>query len=94
MNSLIPKDDEAYEEYAKRVKEERENADKTLKGFKKGNPYSEETVRNAQKVFDVSKKIMDTLGVLGKSSGGEKDPIADQWTARTDLIDKAVSSYG
>lgn len=93
MNSLIPKDDEAYEEYAKRVKEERENADKTLKGFKKGNPYSEETVRNAQKVFDVSKKIMDTLGVLGKSSGGEKDPIAEQWEARTDLIDKAVSSY-
>lgn len=93
MNSLIPKDDEAYEEYAKRVKEERENADKTLKGFKKGNPYSEETVRNAQKVFDVSKKIMDTLGVLGKSSGGEKDPIAKQWKARTDLIDKAVSSY-
>lgn len=93
MNSLIPKDDEAYEEYAKRVKEERENADKTLEGFKKGNPYSEETVRNAQKVFDVSKKIMDTLGVLGKSSGGEKDPIAEQWKARTDLIDKAVSSY-
>lgn len=93
MNSLIPKDDEAYEEYANRVKEERENADKTLKGFKKGNPYSEETVRNAQKVFDVSKKIMDTLGVLGKSSGGEKDPIAEQWKARTDLIDKAVSSY-
>lgn len=93
MNSLIPKDDEAYEEYAKRVKEERENADKTLKGFKKGNPYSEETVRNAQKVFDVSKKIMDTLGVLGKSSGGEKDPIAEQWKARTDLIDKAVSGY-
>lgn len=93
MNSLIPKDDEAYEEYAKRVKEERENADKTLKDFKKGNPYSEETVRNAQKVFDVSKKIMDTLGVLGKSSGGEKDPIAEQWKARTDLIDKAVSSY-
>lgn len=93
MNSLIPKDDEAYEEYANRVKEERENADKTLKGFKKGNPYSEETVRNAQKVFDVSKKIMDTLGILGKSSGGEKDPIAEQWKARTDLIDKAVSSY-
>lgn len=93
MNSLIPKDDEAYEEYANRVKEERENADKTLKGFKKGNPYSEETVRNAQKVFDVSKKIMDTLGILGKSSRGEKDPIAEQWKARTDLIDKAVSSY-
>lgn len=93
MNSLIPKDDEAYEKYANRVKEERENADKTLKGFKKGNPYSEETVRNAQKVFDVSKKIMDTLGVLGKSSGGEKDPIAEQWKDRADLIDKAVSSY-
>lgn len=93
MNSLIPKDDEAYEEYANRVKEERENADKTLKGFKKGNPYSEETVRNAQKVFDVSKKIMDTLGILGKSSRGEKDPIAEQWKARTDIIDKAVSSY-
>lgn len=93
MNSLIPKDDEAYEEYANRVKEERDNADKTLKGFKKGNPYSEETVRNAQKVFDVSKKIMDTLGVLGKSSGGEKDPIAEQWKDRADLIDKAVSSY-
>ena len=56
MNSLIPKDDEAYEEYAKRIKEERENADKILKGFKKGNPYSEDTIRNAQKVFDVSKK--------------------------------------
>lgn len=93
MNSLIPKDDEAYEEYAKRIKEERENADKILKGFKKGNPYSEDTIRNAQKVFDVSKKIMDTLGVLGKSTENTKDPIAEQWKARTDLIDKAVSSY-
>lgn len=93
MNSLTPKDDEAYEEYAKRIKEERENADKILKGFKKGNPYSEDTIRNAQKVFDVSKKIMDTLGVLGKSTENTKDPIAEQWKARTDLIDKAVSSY-
>jgi hypothetical protein len=93
INSLIPKDDEAYEEYAKRVKEERENADKVLNSFKKGNPYSEVTIRNAQKVFDVSKKIMDTLGVLGKSSGSEKDPIAEQWKNRSDLIEKAISSY-
>ena len=93
INSLIPKDDEAYEEYAKRVKEERENADKVLNSFKKGNPYSEVTIRNAQKVFDVSKKIMDTLGVLGKSSGSEKDPIAEQWKNRADLIEKAISSY-
>lgn len=93
MNSLIPKDDEAYEEYAKRIKEERENADKILKGFKKGNPYSEDTIRNAQKVFDVSKKIMDTLGVLGKSTENTKDPIAEQWKDRSDLIDKAISSY-
>lgn len=93
MNSLIPKDDEAYEEYAKRIKEERENADKILKGFKKGNPYSEDTIRNAQKVFDVSKKIMDTLGVLGKSTENTKDPIAEQWKDRADLIDKAISSY-
>lgn len=93
MNSLIPKDDEAYEEYAKRIKEERENADKILKGFKKGNPYSEDTIRNAQKVFDVSKKIMDTLGVLGKSTENTKGPIAEQWKGRADLIDKAISSY-
>lgn len=93
INSLIPKDDEAYEEYAKRVKEERENADKVLNSFKKGNPYSEATIRNAQKVFDVSKKIMETLGVLEKSSGNEKDPIAEQWKDRADLISKALSLY-
>lgn len=93
INSLIPKDDEAYEEYAKRVKEERENADKVLNSFKKGNPYSESTIRNAQKVFDVSKKIMETLGVLEKSSGSEKDPIAEQWKDRADLISKALSLY-
>jgi hypothetical protein len=93
INSLIPKDDEAYEEYAKRVKEERENADKVLNSFKKGNPYSEATIRNAQKVFDVSKKIMETLGVLEKSSGSEKDPIAEQWKGRADLISKALSLY-
>lgn len=93
INSLIPKDDEAYEEYAKRVKEERENADKVLNSFKKGNPYSEATIRNAQKVFDVSKKIMETLGVLEKSSGSEKDPIAEQWKDRSDLISKALSLY-
>lgn len=93
INSLIPKDDEAYEEYAKRVKEERENADKVLNSFKKGNPYSEATIRNAQKVFDVSKKIMETLGVLEKSSRSEKDPIAEQWKDRADLISKALSLY-
>lgn len=93
INSLIPKDDEAYEEYSKRVKEERENADKVLNSFKKGNPYSEATIRNAQKVFDVSKKIMETLGVLEKSSRSEKDPIAEQWKDRADLISKALSLY-
>lgn len=93
INSLIPKDDEAYKEYAKRVREERENADKVLNSFKKGNPYSEVTIRNAQKVFDVSKKIMDTLGILDKSSGSKKDPVAEQWKDRADLIDKAISSY-
>lgn len=36
---------------------------------------------------------MDTLGVLGKSSGSEKDPIAEQWKNRSDLIEKAISSY-
>lgn len=93
MNSLIPRDDEAYEKYAKRIREEREDADKTLKGFKKGNPYSEDTIRNAQKVFDVSKKIMDTLGILEKPTKSTKDPIAEQWKDRSDLIDKAISSY-
>lgn len=93
INSLIPKDDEAYEKYAKRVREERENADKVLNSFKKGNPYSEATIRNTQKVFDVSKKIMETLGVLEKSSGSEKDPIAEQWKDRADLISKALSLY-
>lgn len=93
MNSLIPRDDEAYEKYAKRIREEREDADKILKGFKKGNPYSEDTIRNAQKVFDVSKKIMDTLGILEKPTKSTKDPIAEQWKDRTDLIDKAISSY-
>lgn len=93
INSLIPKDDEAYEEYAKRVREEREDADKVLNSFKKGNPYSEATIRNAQKVFDVSKKIMETLGVLEKSSGSKKDPIAEQWKDRADLISKALSLY-
>lgn len=93
INSLIPKDDEAYEEYAKRVREKRENADKVLNSFKKGNPYSEATIRNAQKVFDVSKKIMETLGVLEKSSGSKKDPIAEQWKDRADLISKALSLY-
>lgn len=93
MNSLIPRDDEAYEKYAKRIREEREDADKILKGFKKGNPYSEDTIRNAQKVFDVSKKIMDTLGILEKPTKSTKDPIAEQWKDRSDLIDKAISSY-
>lgn len=93
MNSLIPRDDEAYEKYAKRIREEREDADKILKGFKKGNPYSEDTIRNAQKVFDASKKIMDTLGILEKPTKSTKDPIAEQWKDRSDLIDKAISSY-
>lgn len=36
---------------------------------------------------------MDTLGVLGKSTENTKDPIAEQWKGRADLIDKAISSY-
>lgn len=94
MNNLIPKDTEAYEEYAARIKEEKENAGKILKGFEKGNPYSQDTINNAQKVFNISKRIMDTLGVLDNTStGAAQDPIAEQWKERVDLIEKAISSY-
>lgn len=94
MNNLIPKDTEAYEEYAARIKEEKENAGKILKGFEKGNPYSQDTINNAQKVFNISKRIMETLGVLDNTSTGTaQDPIAEQWKERADLIEKAISSY-
>ena len=36
---------------------------------------------------------MDTLGILEKPTKSTKDPIAEQWKDRSDLIDKAISSY-
>ncbi len=93
MDAIKPKEGTSYEEYMEMLSGNISDLEKKTKAFASGNKYSEKQLASYNKELEVTRKIYKALGGLEKSSGSEKDPIAEQWKARTDLIDKAVSSY-
>lgn len=93
MDAIKPKEGTSYEEYMEMLSGNISDLEKKTKAFASGNKYSEKQLASYNKELEVTRKIYKALGGLEKSSGSKKDPIAEQWKARTDLIDKAVSSY-
>lgn len=93
MDVLKPKEGDSYEKYMEMLSGNISDLEKKTKAFASGNKYSEKQLASYNKELEVTRTIYKALGGLEKSSGNTKDPIAEQWEARTDLIDKAVSSY-
>lgn len=93
MDALKPKEGTSYEEYMEMLSGNISDLEKKTKAFASGNKYSEKQLASYNKELETTRKIYKALGGLEKSSRSEKDPIAEQWKDRTDLIDKAISSY-
>ena len=93
MDALKPKEGTSYEEYMDMLSSNISDLEKKTKAFASGNKYSEKQLASYNKELEATRKIYKALGGLEKSSGSEKDPIAEQWKDRADLIDKAISSY-
>lgn len=93
MDVLKPKEGDSYEKYMEMLSGNISDLEEKTKAFASGNKYSEKQLASYNKELEVTRTIYKALGGLEKSSGNTKDPIAEQWKARTDLIDKAVSSY-
>lgn len=93
MDALKPKEGTSYEEYMDMLSSNISGLEKKTKAFASGNKYSEKQLASYNKELEATRKIYKALGGLEKSSGSGKDPIAEQWKDRADLIDKAISSY-
>lgn len=93
MDAIKPKEGTSYEEYMEMLSGNISDLEKKTKAFASGNKYSEKQLASYNKELEATRKIYKALGGLEKLSGSEKDPIAEQWKDRSDLIDKAVSSY-
>lgn len=93
MDALKPKEGTSYEEYMDMLSSNISDLEKKTKAFASGNKYSEKQLASYNKELEATRKIYKALGGLEKSSGSEKDPIAEQWKDRSDLISKALSLY-
>lgn len=93
MDALKPKEGDSYEKYMEMLSVNISDLEKKTKAFASGNKYSEKQLASYNKELETTRKIYKALGGLEKSSGSEKDPIAEQWKDRADLISKALSLY-
>lgn len=93
MDALKPKEGTSYEEYMDMLSSNISDLKKKTKAFASGNKYSEKQLAFYNKKLEATRKIYKALGGLEKSSRSEKDPIAEQWKDRADLISKALSLY-
>lgn len=93
MDTLKPKEGDSYEKYMEMLSVNISDLEKKTKAFASGNKYSEKQLASYNKELETTRKIYKALGGLEKSSGSEKDPIAEQWKDRADLISKALSLY-
>ena len=93
MDALKPKEGDSYEKYMEMLSVNISDLEKKTKAFASGNKYSEKQLASYNKELEATRKIYKALGGLEKSSGSEKNPIAEQWKDRADLISKALSLY-
>lgn len=93
LNVIKPKESESYEEYMSRLSTNISDLKKKIDSFNPNNKFSEKQLASYNKELDTTRKIYETLGGREKSTDTAKDPIAEQWKNRSDLIEKAISSY-
>lgn len=97
IERLKPDAEGGLQKYIENIIGANEDASSTLSEWtKKEGEWNEETRKSIDKaklLKNATDEILKTFGRLTKETQNTKDPIAEQWEARTDLIDKAVSSY-
>lgn len=97
IERLKPDAEGGLQKYIENVIGANEDASSTLNNWTKAEgEWNEETRKSIDKaklLKNATDEILKTFGRVTKESGESQDPIAEQWKARTDLIDKAVSSY-
>lgn len=93
LNVIKPKESESYEEYMSRLSTNISDLKKKIDSLNPDNKFSEKQLASYNKELDTTRKIYETLGGREKSTDTAKDPIAEQWKNRSDLIEKAISSY-
>lgn len=93
LNVIKPKESESYEEYMSRLSTNISDLKKKIDSLNPNNKFSEKQLASYNKELDTTRKIYETLGGREKSTDTAKDPIAEQWKNRSDLIEKAISSY-
>lgn len=93
LNVIKPKESESYEEYMSRLSTNISDLKKKIDSLNPDNKFSEKQLASYNKELDTTRKIYETLGGREKSTDTAKDPVAEQWKNRADLIEKAISSY-
>lgn len=97
IERLKPDAEDGLQKYIENIIGANEDASSTLSEWtKKEGEWNEETRKSIDKaklLKNATDEILKTFGRVTKETQSTKDPIAEQWEARTDLIDKAVSSY-
>lgn len=97
IERLKPDAEGGQQKYIENIIGANEDASSTLSEWtKKEGEWNEETRKSIDKaklLKNATDEILKTFGRVTKETQNTKDPIAEQWEARTDLIDKAVSSY-
>lgn len=97
IERLKPDAEGGLQKYIENIIGANEDASSTLSEWtKKEGEWNEETRKSIDKaklLKNATDEILKTFGRVTKETQSTKDPIAEQWKERTDLIDKAVSSY-
>lgn len=97
IERLKPDAEGGLQKYIENIIGANEDASSTLSEWtKKEGEWNEETRKSIDKaklLKNATDEILKTFGRVTKETQNTKDPIAEQWEARTDLIGKAVSSY-
>ena len=97
IERLKPDAEGGLQKYIENIIGANEDASSTLSEWtKKEGEWNEETRKSIDKaklLKNATDEILKTFGRVTKETQNTKDPIAEQWEARTGLIDKAVSSY-
>ena len=97
IERLKPDAEGGFQKYIESIIGANEDASSTLSEWtKKEGEWNEETRKSIDKaklLKNATDEILKTFGRITKETQNTKDPIAEQWKDRADLISKALSLY-
>lgn len=97
IERLKPDAEGGFQKYIENIIGANEDASSTLSEWtKKEGEWNEETRKSIDKaklLKNATDEILKTFGRITKETQNTKDPIAEQWKDRADLISKALSLY-